>query len=200
MSQSLSQVVNWSHRLLGEVLGAGDFAIDLTAGNGYDTLMLAQAVGPTGRVLALDLQNQALEKSAECLRQQGFFASRPDVPVIPLPLGVSLAQASHADLSVWCDRPPQAIIANLGYLPGGDKNLVTKPDSTLMALHAGCDLLAPGGRIAVVVYTGHPGGRSEAGAVEGFFAKLDERKFEVLRLEVVNRPQAPFLLTAGKLN
>ncbi len=178
---------------------AGDFAIDLTAGNGYDTLMLAQAVGPSGRVLALDLQGLALERSAERLQAQGIVTQRLQVTGSPLLAGVSLVQADHAELAAWNLSAPSAIIANLGYLPGGDKRLVTKPETTLAALQAACDLLTPGGRIAVVVYPGHPGGRCEATAVDQFFSGLDESQFEVLRLQVMNRPQSPFLLTAGKL-
>jgi hypothetical protein len=50
----------------------------------------------------------------------------------------------------------------------------------------------------VVAYPGHPGGQSEADAVNRFFAGLDEKPFEVVRLQVIGRPQFPFLLTAGK--
>ncbi len=196
----MSRVVGWGHQLLGEVLRAGDFAIDLTAGNGYDTLMLARAVGENGSVLAFDLQSQAIEKSANRLQQEAVAVHLVDGPGLPLPSsGVSLVSASHAELDAWCDLAPRAIIANLGYLPGGDKGLITKPESTLVALQTGCDILMPGGRIAIVVYSGHPGGRDEAQAVDHFFANLNEREFEVLRLEVANRPQAPFLLIAGKI-
>jgi predicted methyltransferase len=200
MGRPLTHVVAWSQQLLRDVLSAGDFAIDLTAGNGYDTLMLAQAVGPSGRVLAFDLQEQALESSNERLERQGIVVNRLEKPVSSLSSGVSLVQANHAELGLWSNQGPRAIIANLGYFPGGDKELVTKPASTLAALETGCELLAPGGRVAVVVYPGHPGGETEAEAVDRFFAGLDEKQFEVLRLQVVGRPQSPFLLTAGKFN
>src|SRR5262245_25832087 len=39
----------------------GQVVCDLGCGNGYHTLPLAEAVGPTGRVLAVDLQPQMLE-------------------------------------------------------------------------------------------------------------------------------------------
>ena len=34
----------------------GDTVVDATCGNGGDTLWLARAVGPSGRVLAFDIQ------------------------------------------------------------------------------------------------------------------------------------------------
>lgn len=200
MNPSLSHIVSWAHRLLGESLRVGDCAIDLTAGNGYDTLMLAQAVGPRGCVLAFDLQRQAIVNSAERLLQRGILVNHLDQPVSTLPSGVSLVEACHAELVNWNSLSPRVIIANLGYLPGGDKDLVTRPDSTLTALQAGCKLLSSGGRIAVVVYPGHAGGRCEADAVDQFFSELDEQQFEVLRLQVANRPRSPFLLMAGKFN
>lgn len=39
-----------------QVLRPGDVAVDATAGNGHDTLFLAQAVGPSGTVYAIDVQ------------------------------------------------------------------------------------------------------------------------------------------------
>lgn len=48
---------------------------------------------------------------------------------------------------------------NLGYLPGGDKTILTSPRTTVAALHAACRVLQSGGLISVMVYIGHPGGR-----------------------------------------
>lgn len=48
---------------------------------------------------------------------------------------------------------------NLGYLPGGDKTMITRADTTLLGLEAAERILAPGGLISLVVYVGHPGGR-----------------------------------------
>jgi ubiquinone/menaquinone biosynthesis C-methylase UbiE len=39
-----------------QVLRDGDTAVDATAGNGRDALALAELVGPTGRLVAVDLQ------------------------------------------------------------------------------------------------------------------------------------------------
>lgn len=47
---------------------------------------------------------------------------------------------------------------NLGFLPGGDKEIITKPETTLPALEAAKKILMPGGLISLVVYVGHPGG------------------------------------------
>ena len=48
------------HRLLRETVRAGDTVLDGTAGNGHDTLFLAQCAGENGRVYAFDIQPQAI--------------------------------------------------------------------------------------------------------------------------------------------
>jgi hypothetical protein len=54
-------------------------------------------------------------------------------------------------------RPPGAIIANLGYLPGADHNVVTQIPTTVAALTAGLEGLSVGGHLVVVCYFEHPG-------------------------------------------
>ena len=41
----------------------GDLCIDATAGNGNDTLFLCELVGECGRVLAFDIQKEAVENT-----------------------------------------------------------------------------------------------------------------------------------------
>ena len=42
---------------------------DATTGNGYDTLKLAQLVGSTGEVFAIDIQSKAIENTKELLSE-----------------------------------------------------------------------------------------------------------------------------------
>ena len=51
-------------------LKAGDCVLDGTAGNGYDTLLLAQCVGERGKVFAFDVQQTALDNTAERLQAE----------------------------------------------------------------------------------------------------------------------------------
>lgn len=48
---------------------------------------------------------------------------------------------------------------NLGYLPGGDKTIITESQTTAEAFNVAMEILMPGGLISLVVYVGHPGGR-----------------------------------------
>jgi predicted methyltransferase len=194
---SLTRIVPWSQQLTCAVLEPGDLAVDLTAGKGRDTLALAHAVGPTGQVIAFDVQAAALQQTAGLLQKHGVAANFWSVgqPLLRQP-GVFLIQACHSTFSQYLARPAKAIQANLGYLPGGDRLLATRAASTLYALHQSLRLLVPGGRLVVTVYTEHPGGAEEAAAVNELFGSLPGDRWQVLAVHVANCDSAPKLLVA----
>jgi len=61
----------------------------------------------------------------------------------------------------------------VGYRPGGDKRTRTATETTLAALDAAFSILASDGRISIVAYPGHPGGREETEAVKQWADCLD---------------------------
>ncbi|MBD1401672.1 class I SAM-dependent methyltransferase [Pelovirga terrestris] len=198
---SLSRIVPWSHELLAEVLSPGDLAVDLTAGRGQDTLALWQMVGEQGQVVAFDVQQDALIQTQQRLSASGATVRMVDQAGLPLLAsrpGVDLLYCCHSRYADIVFNAPTAIIANLGYLPGGDQQLMTRPDTTLAALHQALAGLAVGGRMAVVIYPGHVGGAEEAICVERFFSALDSNKYDVLQVQLPNRNQAPGLLVVEK--
>lgn len=138
-------------------LADGGQAVDATAGKGLDTLFLARCVGPTGRVWAFDLQASALDTTRMRLEAAGCA---PQVTLIHAGhqyLAAHLASSAATGLDV--------VMFNLGYLPGGDHEIVTRPETTLTALTAARALLAPTGLISLMVYRGHPGGEREYQAI-----------------------------------
>lgn len=195
----LTRIVSRCQQLLAEVLTAGDVAVDLTAGRGRDTLALAHAVGRTGRVIAFDLQEPALQETARLCIGQGFAVEHwPSDKSVPQRPAVYLVHDCHSRLRRILSCPVKAVIANLGYLPGSDRQLVTRAETTVLALQQGLDLLTEGGRLAVTTYPGHPGGTDEAAAVSCMLHQLDSKVWQVLQLSVANRQQAPCLLVAER--
>ncbi|MEI7956531.1 MAG: class I SAM-dependent methyltransferase [Verrucomicrobiota bacterium] len=174
--------------MLREVIGAGDLVIDATAGNGHDTVFLAECVGPGGRVLAFDVQAGAIAAAQERVRAAG------------LGLRVEFFQESHAMMDTRAvPGTVAAVMFNLGYLPGEDHRVMTEPATTLQGLACASELLREGGGLAVVCYPGHPGGALEAAAVERWFEALAERRWRVARYGVLGtRRPAPFLLLASR--
>ena len=58
-----------------------------------------------------------------------------------------------------------AAIFNLGYLPKGNK-IVTKPETTIMAINEIFDILSIEGIIILVIYHGHEEGKVEKALLE----------------------------------
>ncbi len=69
-------------------LQPGDQVADLGAGGGYFTFRLADAVGPTGKVYAVDIDKGHLAYIARRAQQRGYtnietILARPDDPLLP---------------------------------------------------------------------------------------------------------------------
>jgi tRNA1(Val) A37 N6-methylase TrmN6 len=174
--------------LLREVIREGDIVIDATAGNGHDTLFLAECVGTSGRVLAFDLQAAAID------------ATRARIHEARLTERVSLHQCSHTEMADHLE-PSQAsaVMFNLGYLPGEDHEITTHTEETLIAITAATKLLKPGGSLTVVCYPGHPEGEREANEVEKHIAALTDQGWRVAKYAMLGtRRPAPFLVMACK--
>jgi SAM-dependent methyltransferase len=163
-------------------LRPGSWAIDATAGNGHDTVFIAQAVSPGGHVFAFDIQNTALRATARRLESAGLLDT------------ATLICADHARLPEHLPCSAKGRIGlvsfNLGYLPTGDHSRTTRPETTLPALQAALGLLAPQGALSIMAYRGHPGGMQEAEAVEDFMTNLQE-PWTVLRHEASGTSARP---------
>lgn len=171
-----------AHYFLKERLKAGDRVVDATCGNGQDTQLLAGLVGDEGKVWGFDIQAEALERANERLVAAGL-ASR-----------VKLMHAGHERLAEFITEPLAAVIFNLGYLPAGDKSVVTGAVTTITALEQAAGLVSKGGLILVAVYTGHDDG-VEWQAVQKWGSELHPHRFNVWQMRQLNRGEtAPFLL------
>ena len=131
-------------------------AIDVTVYNGYDSLLLAELVGITGRVCGIDIQAAAIETTRKRLHEAGHLTQ------------AQLHQENTTVLAALAKQSPntaQAIVFNLGVTSIGNKLIQTQTNDTSLALEASSELLAPKGLLIVTAYRGHPGGTEEAEAV-----------------------------------
>ncbi len=147
------------------LLGRGGRAIDATMGNGHDTCFLARRVAPDGHVIAFDIQADAMRHTRERLRASEL------APVATLHL------RGHEHLlktvpTSWVGTV-DVVMFNLGYLPGGDKTVVTRPDTSLSALEQALTALRPGGLLSLLLYRDHAGGTSESTAIERWLSASD---------------------------
>ena len=178
------RAVTFAHQLIRERLKPGDTVLDATVGNGHDTAFLAKCVGPDGQVFGFDIQPAAIEATTRKLAAEGFT-------------NVILYAESHALISEKISVPVKAAMFNLGYFPGGDKSVITQPESTLAALNAVCEFGAE--IITIAVYYGHEGGEAEAAAITDWVESLDQTEFTAIRYEFVNpRNSPPFLIAVER--
>ncbi|QQL44832.1 class I SAM-dependent methyltransferase [Sulfuriroseicoccus oceanibius] len=182
------RAVKVCHEVLASRIAEGDVVVDATAGNGHDTLALAKLVGDSGRVVAIDIQQAAVDATRMRCAEHGVDGR------------VELHCGSHDGLAEILDgREVSAVVFNLGYLPGGDKEVITHSDSTMVALEAALAALKVGGVLVVVCYPGHDGGRQEAEVVERWAAELDERMYLAVSYRMMNqRKRPPFVVAVEK--
>jgi hypothetical protein len=185
-------LLNTAHDLIRDILHPGDIAIDATVGNGHDTLFLAEQIVPSGHVYGFDIQQQAIGSTLDKFRQ----AQLSDC--------LTLIHASHAAMD---DKIPahhhgkiSAIMFNLGYLPGGDKSVITQTDSTLTALTIAARILADNGIITLLAYPGHQGGDQETDQVKNWCEQLDTQQFAVSTIfSTEHKDTAPRLFVIRKM-
>ena len=182
-----------AHRALSRQLRPGDTAIDATAGNGHDTARLAELTSPGGSVFAIDIQPEALAATRRRLHAEGLGEV------------CTLICGNHAEelakLRPGLANRAAAAVFNLGFLPGGDHTIRTRPDSTLAALDQAGELLRADGLLAVIAYRGHPGGAAEARAVSDWMLRAVSRGWRANARRPPARPpnRAPVLWLARKV-
>ena len=161
------QITAYMQHFIRQQVMPGDICIDATMGNGNDTALLSQLAGKRGRVLAFDIQKQALEN-------------------------YQLLLESHENMDVYAEEETVSCITfNLGYLPGGDHSVATRADSSIRAVESGLKLLKKGGLMTLCIYSGGDTGYQERDEMLAFIRQLDPHKYLVILSEYANRPNDP---------
>ncbi len=166
--------------VLSRALKEGDRAVDATMGNGHDTLFLCEAVGASGHVYAFDVQEAAVSSTKARLSEKGLEGR------------ASLFHTGHENMESLVPEKVQAVVFNLGWLPGGDHGVTTHWETTFRAVKQSLSLLLPGGVLVICAYPGHPEGDRERSELTSFLSSLDNRTYNVLRQHFLNAgPGAP---------
>ena len=170
-----------------EHLREGEVAVDFTMGNGNDTLFLSRTVGETGRVYAFDIQEEALASTESLLTAEGA------------PKNYTLICASHHRVKEFVKEPIKAGMFNLGYLPrSGKKSVTTMLETTLPAVEAALELLAPDGALIVAIYPGHEEGAREGDELRKYFTSLSKYRICASEFRILNSPTSPYFYLLEK--
>jgi len=158
----------------------GDTVVDATMGNGHDTLMLCELVGSTGCVHAFDVQAQAVENTRKRLEEAGVIER------------AQLHLTGHEHICEYVKEPAQAVMFNLGWLPGGNKEITTRWETTKIAVTNALKLLTIEGVCIICVYPGHEAGDYEREQLTQMLSALKPQDFNVLHHRFINAgPGAP---------
>ncbi|WP_428700845.1 class I SAM-dependent methyltransferase [Staphylococcus coagulans] len=175
----VERILPFAKSLIQSHISPESVVIDATCGNGYDTLFLAQAV-PSGHVYGCDIQSTAIENTA---KKVSDFKN------------VSLYQTGHEKITQFISEKHRdhihAALFNLGYLPKGDKSIVTRLSTTIQAIEHIFELLQPQGIIVLAVYPGHDEGYKESQALLQYLTAFDQQKAHILKYEFINQQNRP---------
>lgn len=185
--------------ILQQYIAPGDCVLDATMGNGLDTLALAKMVGirqGKGRVYAFDIQQVALDATSELLTKNGYDyfivkdRHRSIENIVPHSEGsLYLYLDSHANIDRYMDGNLAGALFNLGYLPGGNKEITTEADEFIAAVKKTATLLKQNGIIVIVLYPGHQKGKQEKIMLLNYMRLLPPTVFHAEIIETINQTE-----------
>lgn len=175
---SIGHVQVFQRMLFEKSLCPGDKVIDATLGNGNDSLLLLEIIEAKGFLYGFDIQSEAVDSTTARLRASNIS-------------NFQLFCQSHEHMDQFVKAPVQGIVFNLGYLPSGNKSCTTVWESTQAAINKGMELLLPNGFISVMTYPGHESGCEEDEALQGYFSKIDQKKFQIAQIQFLNQKNNP---------
>lgn len=145
--------------------------LDLTFGNGNDSYKML-SINKDIKVYGFDIQKSCIDNSKTI---DGLMAIND----------------SHLNFDSYVYTNIDFAIFNLGYLPGGDKNITTEYDIVIKTLEKLLIVLNDEGQIVITFYPGHKPGLEESIKVIKFLQTLNQKKFNVVRYDFINQINNP---------
>lgn len=178
MFKYVSDVSVLAHNIINQYVENKNVAVDATLGNGYDCDFLSSYFK---KVYAFEIQKEACEK---------YIDKNNNVKII---------NESHHKIDEFVNEEINCICYNLGYLPGGNKEVTTIAETSLKSIQISLDLLAQNGLMAIAIYRGHDEGKEEENCILKYLRTLPKNKYGVMLHECINRSNiAPLLVIVEK--
>ena len=160
-----------SHFIIKKFLENKNCAIDATLGNGHDTDFLKDNFN---KVYSFDIQEEACKN----YKEKGYD-------------NVVVIEDSHSEFEKYINEEVDCIMYNLGFLPGGNKEITTMHESSMKSIKDGLELLTSGGIMTICIYTGHNEGKIEETCIMKYLESLPKNKFGVMEHSFINRKNNP---------
>jgi len=174
-------ILNMVKKICNENITKNDYVVDMTVGNGNDTLFLSNI---SKKVFGFDIQDIAIKNTTKLLEENNVD-------------NYELFNISHDKIDIVLNKYKnniKLILFNLGYLPCGDKFITTNHETTLNAIKSSLDMLKNDGLILVVFYP-HPEGKLEAKVVLDY---LNNYNLNYTIYKNTPNEDAPYLVVISK--
>ena len=165
---NINNAVQFQHLVWDRVMKHASVVVDATCGNGHDLLYLAKRAEKGCHLYGIDIQMTAINNSQELLQSNDIAK----------------------DISL-------TLIFNLGYLPGSDHHIITKPYQTIDAIKEGLKNLSKSGIITIISYPGTTEGLEEMQILKSFLSDLEQKLYNVCHwqpMNQINNPPELFIL------
>ena len=181
-----SQITHWYHEIIRSQAEREGFYIDATMGKGNDTKLLCELAKDQGRILAFDIQKEALEETEKMLNGYEIGRKMYEDGRIQLILD------GHEHVEMYAKSETADVICfNFGYLPGGDHRIATKVETSVEAIKKGLKILKRGGMMSLCIYSGGDTGFEEKDAILEYLRSLPAREYTVIQNTYFNRGNNP---------
>lgn len=147
------------HKYLKPLINDESICVDMTAGNGNDTLFLSNLAK---KVYAFDISNIAIKNTKEKVKNKN---------------NVILIHDNHTNIDSYINEDIDFVIYNLGYLPNYDIKSITNKDDTLNSFIKAYRLLKNNAYIVITFYLAHEGGKDEYYLLDKY---INDNKLKVI--------------------
>ena len=176
-------ILNKERAIIDKFVKYNDIVVDATVGNGYDILNLSNYV-KAGYLFGFDIQDIAINNTKKLLDYNNIT-------------NYKLFNVGHENIyNILKDynKKISLIIFNLGYLPGGNKNITTNFNTTIKAIDDSLKLLNNKGMILIVVYPGHDAGKKESDELKIYLNNINN-KYKINYYYNTDNVIAPYLIS-----
>lgn len=174
-------IVEIAHLLLDDYLNEETISVDMTMGNGFDTLFLAKK---SKKVYAFEIQKEAILNSTKLFKDNNVD-------------NVVVYDQSHENISKLEDDY-EVVVFNLGYLPGSDKKITTIGKVTIAAIESVIKKKTLKA-LLIVAYPGHENGQIECEMLDDFFDNYDLKDYRLTKISVLKtKRKSPCILFIEK--
>ena len=156
------------HKYIKPLIHVDDITVDMTVGNGNDTLLLSDL---SRKVYGFDISSEAIERTKSKLTKDN----------------VILIHDNHINVDKYIKEDIRLFIFNLGYLPHSSDNNHTKAEETLIAFKKAYELISDG-YIIITFYIGHIGGKDEYYLLDKYIKQVNIKVIEKYKQDKINSP------------